>query len=328
MRIPPVSNSFFRNLASLIEYGRLESEVTLEQASFASRANLSPLLFYYLKRSQLLNSLDERVKRGLYRDFVMAGADYLFTGEQVTYLNNFFNQIQVPVMAFKGIYTRRFYPDPLLRLMGDYDFLIKGEDRVRLSNKMLENGFVIVKTGRNFLERIGAEITFRGPDKWKLIDIHYRLFQRFRYTLDESEIWKRAHRVNEFFFYPSPEDQFVITVIHLIKDAFTLPLSGLMDLYYLYMSNLDMDYIEFQVKKAGVERGFSTVVYLMNELLGVNVKTKITGRIFDIEFFREEKFSGFQRYSYALSTIGKPLNKILFTGAYLVLGGIDLVSEK
>ncbi len=302
----------------------LEIPLTLEQAVLASKGNISPLFFYFLKKENLLSSVDERIRRGLYRDYVAAQAEYLYHRNDPDLIISLFEREKITFLVFKGLYTRRFYPDPSLRLMGDYDFLIHYEDLEKVKKLLVENGFEIVKVlGREFLDRIGAEVTFRGSGDWKYIDVHYRLFQKFRYPFDEESVWSRSRGISDFFHYPTPEDQFVITIIHILKDGFSLPLVPWWDLYFIFKRGPDFDYIMYQVKESGISRGFTTVMKVMEETFGLSFPLKLTARELDVEIYREEPLRGVKRYSYALSTLSSMKNKFRFTLSYSLLAFLD-----
>ncbi len=303
--------------------------LTLEEAVAASRGNLSPLLFYYLKKYGLTESLDERIRRGLNRDYVMAQANYLSTDQELAKLIDLFEKLEIRVMLFKGGFTRRFYPDPSLRVSGDYDFIVATDDEVFVLDRMIEAGFQLVTTqSRYFLDRLGGGRTLKRGDFRKFIDLHFRPFQKFRYTIDIEEMWNRCSERGDHFCYPSLEDQIVLTMINIVKDGFTYPLTPWIDLLLLLERGVDMDYIEYQIRRSGLLRGFVTITEVLKNHLGCSVESRIRAKPLDVTIVREDKLTGLKRYLYAMSTINKLPSKILFASSYLFLAGVDWLYGK
>ncbi len=62
-----------------------------------------------------------------------------------TRIHQIMTKENIPYVIIKGLACAVYYPDPLMREMGDVDFLVKQEDIKRANEALIKNGFQLVK---------------------------------------------------------------------------------------------------------------------------------------------------------------------------------------
>lgn len=131
-------------------------------------------------------------------------------------LHDLLEKAEIPYCTLKGCASARFYPDPLLRSMGDVDFLVRREDLDRTEKLLLENGFQKDDLGEHIChdayERDGFwfELHFEVaglPDGKDGEKIHEILDDVFRLT-EEEQI------ENAVFRMPNPRHHGLIILMH------------------------------------------------------------------------------------------------------------------
>lgn len=117
------------------DFGLLMDEA-LKQAVF-------PLVYSYFKNST--NNYSVYFEEGLikYSDLYYAhiGNNIRNQNEHVA-LNTLLSYNQIEYVVLKGKASAFYYPQPLLRQMGDVDFLIKKEDRDKVDLLLRKQGFI------------------------------------------------------------------------------------------------------------------------------------------------------------------------------------------
>jgi len=311
------------NILLSLEKGEKTPLITKETAEFSIKAHLTPLLYYLLKKSTVWNETEDLLKRGLTREFNIFISNYISHVEpELNFIYDIFEKNSIEFLPIKGIYNQTLYPEPFLRPLGDYDIFIKKNDMDNISQLLYNEGYKIHNSPNdNFMGYISHAKTFMHK-KFLNIDLHYRIFQKWRYPVDERKIWENSKKIG-FRRELAPEDAFIINAGNIIKDRFAGPLVRLWDLYYLLNKNLDYNYIDYQIEKAGLNNGYLTLIEIIDNLFNIKIKTKIKGYPLKMKLAFEKNEGEAERYLNALQTIGHKKNKIIYTGVYalLKLGG-------
>ena len=312
------TKALFKILLEL-ENNTLETEVTREIAEFSVKTHLTPLLHYLLKKTGNLKETDELLQRGLTKEFNIFVSKYISNVEpELNRLFDIFEQHNIEFIPIKGIYNMTLYPEPFLRPVGDYDILINKNDLLKITEVLYDLGYKIYHQPKErLMDYLTHAQTFMHK-KYLNVDIHFRLFQKWRYPIDEDKVFKRT-KGDSFKKELSFEDSFIINVGNIIKDRFSGPYIRFWDLHYLLKKELDFDYIDYQIEKGGLNNGYITLKEYFEELTGEKITTKIKGKRLDLPLTLSKEETEVERYGNALKTIGKIRNKITYSGVYFIL---------
>lgn len=78
-------------------------------------------------------------------------------------------EADIPYVFLKGCASARYYPEPLLRTMGDVDFLVKEEDIAKVAKLLSENSYA---TQDNF---DGIHIEFKSKTSGTTVELHRQI---------------------------------------------------------------------------------------------------------------------------------------------------------
>ena len=195
---------------------------------------------------------------------------YLRTGlilerimEVAKYLDNIFNENAIDHAFLKGFHLKDIYPDPILRMCGDLDILIKPEDY----SKVVE----LLKKHEEF--KIGNESIHDFQFKYKgiLVELHKELFEPhrvlsniFNNPFDNVElIENHQYKLNDNY-------NFIYIVGHYAKHInMGAGLRPLCDIYLMLNKfDLDMDYINDKLNKMGLTKFFNLILNELNVIFG------------------------------------------------------------
>ena len=179
----------------------------------------------------------------------------------------------------KGAFMNQFYKNDIgIRTFLDYDIIAESSEiAFEIATYLFQRNFKIFYSEYSIKKIIedNGNITYTGHfhlqkliyGQYKIIiDINFPAFPMGRVSL------YRPKRINNYKI--SLEDEFVITLCHLFKhkDVF---IKDINDLYLLIKENLDLKYLENQIKVNKLELFFSVAVkYIMDnyDLLPSNIK--------------------------------------------------------
>ena len=157
-------------------------------------------------------------------------------------------------MPLKGAVLKDYYPAYGIREMYDRDILIDEDRAMDVRNIMQELGFSVEEYDK---ESHGC---CRKPPV-SIFEMHRRLMgpmsgkEIYSYYLDVKKLLQKDAG-NDFGFHLKEEDFYVFLVVHEYKHFFNegTGLRPLLDTYvYLKNTDLDMNYVEAEVKKLGIE---------------------------------------------------------------------------
>lgn len=160
----------------------------------------------------------------------------------------------IDCMPMKGWIMRNYYPDPLMRSMGDLDVLIKDMDSQNMQKWMEARGYIL----ENSTYQVHDE--YRKPP-YTLIELHKKFIDVLHLWklniawIDDlvNRLWDKKSIVQEknHIYQLSNEDFYIYHLLHFYKH-FISEGSGirpLVDIYiFLTENNLDRMYLQQQLK--------------------------------------------------------------------------------
>ncbi len=157
-------------------------------------------------------------------------------------------------MPLKGAVIKDLYPQFGMRQMADYDILFDARHAARLKKIMQERGFVVETFGASNHDCYHKEPIYNFEMHRALFaDVHEEAFLRYYENVKDRLIQNEDASVG---FHFSDEDFYVFMIAHEYKHyaGGGTGLRSLVDTYvYLRHKKLDMDYIEHEVRKLGIE---------------------------------------------------------------------------
>ena len=97
-----------------------------------------------------------------------------------------FTKNNIDFAPLKGTFTKRYYPNPNMRLMGDIDVLIPYDKRKEVHNLLLKNGYSNEKDSN-----LSSHHELFTHDKYGVFEIHFRLMSKKECKTDflDDNVW-------------------------------------------------------------------------------------------------------------------------------------------
>lgn len=182
-----------------------------------------------------------------------------------------FEKAGINVLAVKGVRTKRHYPEPDMRTMGDVDILYQTTKDSRVKQIMEELGYESKMEGR--VHDMYTKKPYVG------IEMHRQLVASdSEYCPYYESIWDKVKtRENcKYIHEMSVEQEYIYTITHLAEHFRHggIGIRFLMDIYvYDCKGNMDWDYIETELKQLGLWAFYKNVSDLAKRWFGVNTIT-------------------------------------------------------
>lgn len=184
----------------------------------------------------------------------------------------------IEVLALKGLATAaRFYPDPLLRVMGDVDVLVRPGDVGRFCDVLEGEGFRFLKSAETPAWGLATESSFHpmvAPDGAFSFDIHVAADDYpVPRALGVGEVFAAAQQIplrDISIGAPSDDHLFLLAITHAGRDKFGADsLRGMADVVAaLVHARLapDWDGLVARARRGGFARPLTTAVNLLARL--------------------------------------------------------------
>lgn len=208
---------------------------------------------------------DGEVMERLRRCYAWAVARDIRQTNAARVMRDAFEKNGISNLFFKGIVTKTRYKNPLLRSMGDIDFLYLPEQEAELRKVMDDSGFLWDHRGRvHDIYREGRDV---------LIEAHRQLLPSHSpYYSFCTGIWERVRRVEgrSFCFEMSLEDEVIFNIIHLASH-FKKGGAGIryiLDAWVYHQLGGDDRIIEAELEKLNLDRFYGNVLLLAERWFG------------------------------------------------------------
>ena len=202
--------------------------------------------------------------------------------QEINKLTERFNEEKIEYMLLKGTLLKKMYPNPVMRVMGDADILIKTEQYEKIKSIMKEFGHDVYKE---------SDHEFVWKKTHVMVELHKRLIPSYNEDFYNyfGDGWKLAKICDGTSYSMTDEDQMIFLFTHFAKHYRDkgIGIRHIVDLW-VYRKNkpdLDEEYIKSQLKLLGLDRFYENVI----KTIGVwfygeeetNVTEFITQFIFD-----------------------------------------------
>lgn len=231
-------------------------------------------------------SVKAQLRDLLVRGTVVSNAQ-LYEAEQ---LQRRFEEKGICHMALKGISTKRYYPQPDMRTMGDLDILCKPEQQAQVKAAMESLGFTDFREARKHDH-------YRKPP-FVHVEIHREMVAADSpYSAYYADIWNRGDLKPgcAYTYRMSATDGLIFALIHLaehLKEG-GAGLRFIMDMYvYNRLEEIDRGYLREELTKLGLWAFFENVAALAECWFGLNPPPLDQDRQAVIQMFGEFILAG------------------------------------
>lgn len=195
-----ISNSIFNKR---LPYSNIDLIPTLKEASHQT---VLPLVY-----SALEGNCDLSQYQSEYLNII---ANNVKITEEHKALHRLLYQNNIPYVFLKGCVSARYYPDPLLRTMGDVDILVKDQDIDKTVKLLLQNGYTTNDTFD------GIHLAFKNTANSITIELHRKINGIPKSNMGDkisslfSNIFENAVLENGEYFRPCDFHHGLILLLH------------------------------------------------------------------------------------------------------------------
>ncbi len=116
-----------------VDFSALWKEAEIQTVLLLALNNSESTLFSQSEREFLKNRLQSYFLKNI------------AVGSEHSHLHKLLTQAEIPYVIIKGMASSSYYPDELMRLMGDVDFLVKKEDMTKVDCILVDDGYTVRK---------------------------------------------------------------------------------------------------------------------------------------------------------------------------------------
>lgn len=220
-------------------------------ADYADEQALSGLVYiqlrdFFKKYSDMAPDIKLRLQKGFHTDI------YLYANRRAE-LNEISKKCtNVPLILMKGSVVQAYYPEPVLRSMGDIDLIIHTEDRQKTDAVMLAEGYS---------KMVDNHAVWTYEKKSIQFEIHDHMFyEHLANNVDYQEyfdqVWEHVRLIDgtENIYVPDENFHFLYLITHLAKHIINkgIGFRSFMDLVFLTQKageKMDWNWIRHELEK-------------------------------------------------------------------------------
>lgn len=259
-------NIFIRLLLAYLENEKLNTDIFIDwnDIILLSRIhNVEGMIYVVLKNSQI--GVPENVMTYLSKMFIATVRQSINQENELSRVIRKFQQEDIDIVLMKGIVTKRYFPNPELRTMGDIDLLIKESDREKSDYLLKEIGFAFDKreSGASVWNYTRGSVLFEVHTSI----IYQQLFLGVNYTEYFKNVLDNVDKIEENVYEMKKEYHFIYVLVHLAKHLYRTG-SGIrmvMDIVVLineFYDKYDWDYIRNELEKIKLLEFSHNLIYI------------------------------------------------------------------
>lgn len=210
-------NKYQEQLLSVISFALFGGEKSGEKLSLETlkEANLQAVLTLVSQDKSVLS------------DFYISHAQTLVNNVRIDYehteVHKLMTKAHIPYVILKGSASAAYYPEPMLRTMGDVDFLVKHSDLKRADKILRENGFCPIENNKhsNHLayRRAGFGVHSTWELHWKPVGVPNSSIgtKIEKYLSDIIDNAQRRETVECEYMLPTPFHHGLVMLLHVAE---------------------------------------------------------------------------------------------------------------
>ena len=250
-----------------------------QEKSYAHR--IAPLVYYNLKKLELLTIVPKPVIRAIEMSFVYTSRANIMLGEELKEILCMFKKRGLSCIVLKGhaFIETIYHENPGIRPLKDIDLLLKKDDVKEASTVLNENGYELYSEYRpeayywesHFhlpFEKKGKNTTFHVEIHWHLLPPYIPV------DLEVENFWQRAVEIDFLGTKTNvlhSEDALIYLIWHTSRNGFDELLSLADLLYLIEYHNFSWDRIISRVKDAQLDIPLYWTSYITSRLFNSNL---------------------------------------------------------
>lgn len=220
--------------------------LTEDDFEFMEEYKLLPMVYRNLQKLGILNKEDSR-----WRLLVYQRHRTVITYTEIMKLEEFIKENNLKVFFVKGAFTHKFYDDPMMRNLTDFDLLATNEeDAFTVIRWLLDNDFLIFPDSFSLKKvKQSDKNVYTGHLHFqKIINLQYRMIVDINFT--GFPMIRVANYVPQILNdHITPESMIVVTLCHLFKHKEVF-IKDINDLFLMLTSDeLDSEILYEELKK-------------------------------------------------------------------------------
>lgn len=245
-------------------------ETVIDTELFYQMIGSQGLLGIFYKQCRDTLAKDSSLYQNLYRGFLSNVFFRVNRQEDFRELSEHLKKENIPFLVMKGIDIAKYYPDPLLRTMGDLDLIIHDCDRERCHKLMVEQGYD--------LEVKSAPVCTYERDVVRY-EIHNRMFHSklsvdYDYSAYFDKVWDYTTEIDNRQVI-NPEIHFLYIIVHMAKHISNrgYGLRAFLDLVFIWKNCKEMDWVwvEKELEELQLLRFTRICFALCNHWFGLDI---------------------------------------------------------
>ena len=234
--------------------------------SYAKKHSIFNMLYYGVKELPEEHRPDATFFAKLDYDTMHGIAIGVNQEEAAKEIEQTFEQEGIRLLAVKGICTRKRYPFPELRTMGDIDLLYQAFQTKKMQDAMEGLGYGDGEEGRKH------DSFFRPPCLG--IEMHRELLAAdSKYYSYYEDIWERVQlkKGRKYIYKMSLEDEYIYSILHLVEHFQNggIGIRFVMDVYvYNHLEDMNWDYVKAELRKLELLEFYTNISRLAEKWFG------------------------------------------------------------
>ena len=249
---------------------QIPPELNIEKlVQIAVRHSVPYLLYYALEIGVSTLQLSQKQYNNLYQNAMYELARSCNQIEAAEELLMAFEKAELYVMAIKGICTKRHYPQPEMRSMGDLDILCRVEQQDKVKDAILSLEYEYEAEGRKH--------DHYSREPFLNIEMHREMVSSdSKYNAYYETIWDKAKPREgcKYVYELGLEDEYIYNLVHLAEHFQNggVGIRFVMDVYiYNRIETMDWDYVKKELTKLGLWEFFGYSSKLAQKWFGEDV---------------------------------------------------------
>lgn len=253
----------------------------------ANSHQITSLVYNSIDRDTL-GKIDKKILEDWKSNVIKLNMFQIYKVDKFNEILSDLNELNIEVIALKGIVLRNYYPRPEFRTMGDLDILIHKDDYCTVKEYLLKRGFNMENEDHpvhtEFINNSGISI-----------EVHWKLINNETYAYDtvnfEENLWNGIDdfKINDIVIKTLGKEDFLLHLcIHMAKHLRGTGF-GLRQVYDIAAfsikeyKNIDWIIFEEKARKCGAFKFSLTLFKLINCIFDLNLYDIIIKRNLNID---------------------------------------------
>ena len=223
----------------------------------AKRHSVLSLVYYGIEHLPKESRPTDEVEKRLYQFSMREVMRNYNQTDEIEKLLKTFEEEKLYVLPVKGVCTKRHYPQPDMRSMGDIDVLCKASQQGKLKKVMVDLGYDYEAEGRKH--------DHYSMKPYMNLEMHRELVETdSKYSSYYKTVWDRVQKREgcTYICEMTLEDEYIYNLIHLVEHFQNggIGIRFVMDVFlYDQMEQMNWDYVRGELRSLGLLEFYSQI---------------------------------------------------------------------